>query len=767
MWEMGRTQSADAFQRLEGGDYLPTGRFLGISFTSRFSIMKTSNSIVTLLAFILVSAITINGAYAQTAATPTQSPVASQPTLLKGTNQIIERGANYRVWQRTDYEITPDGKKVPRTHKFTELATGLSVQRNGQWVESRAEISILPDGTAAATNGQHQVRFPGDIAKGVITLNTPDGLVLQSRPIALSYDDGSNTVLIAVLTNSTGILLGSNEVIYPNAFEGISARLHYRYYRAGFEQDVELDEQPPAPQALGLNPNTTRLQVITEFFTPPQPNVTVVTVPTAAGNLTDQELDFGVIKTRPGKAFLVGTNGPSARMHKQWVTVDGRQLLVEEVPLISIANDLSQLPAAKAVSLKSGPDSPLYIVSAKRLLPPQPVAETHPDRQARIQLAQATFQSRGLMLDYVMVNSSINNYTFQGDTTYLISGPVYLSGQSTFEGGSVIKYAPANSVPPNSPGPSLNIQLYGTIQTLSTPYRPVIFTAREDDSVGEDCGSEGGPPGPDAYANPALSYDESYGSQPIALNNFRIGYAKTAISATAYTINVCLNNGQVVGCGTVLYSEGWGSATFKNVLFANDSVIANVSDVNVTAQNCTLTSPDPWGHTYLIKNNDTAWSLFCSLNLVNCIVANFDLFVDWDSQGYVSISADHTGFYNNDNSAFGTSPVTANANPFVTAGGGNYYLANGCPFTNAGTANIDGALLAALRNKTTHPPLLRTNLNIASATTWTPQIARDTNSPPDLGYHYDPIDYLVCDVNVDNTTLTLTGGVAVACMGEL
>ena len=89
---------------------------------------------------------------------------------------------------------------------------------NGQWVASREEIDILSNGTAAATNGQHQAYFPGDIYQGQIELVTPDGQQLHSRPLGLSYFDGNNSVLIAELKDSTGGLVGCNQVIYPDAF---------------------------------------------------------------------------------------------------------------------------------------------------------------------------------------------------------------------------------------------------------------------------------------------------------------------------------------------------------------------------------------------------------------------------------------------------------------------------------------------------------------------------------------------------------------------
>ena len=137
----------------------------------------------------------------------------------------------------------------------------------------------MSNGTAAATQGQHQAYFPGDIYQGEIRLVTPDGKTLRSRPLGLSYFDGNNSVLIAELKDSTGWLVGSNQIIYPDAFTDFKADLRYTYTKAGFEQDIILREQPPSPKSFGLDPETTRLQVLTEFFNPPQPAVTTTTVP--------------------------------------------------------------------------------------------------------------------------------------------------------------------------------------------------------------------------------------------------------------------------------------------------------------------------------------------------------------------------------------------------------------------------------------------------------------------------------------------------------
>ena len=165
--------------------------------------MKTS-----CLAILLLSSIV---AGAQTSGTATQT-TTGQPTLPAPTAySVVENGPNHRVLERIIYEPGPNGTVVGRKHRVTELATGLNYLKNGQWTESKEEIDLLPPGgafAAAANRGQHQAWFPLDIAQGVIQLATPDGKQLQSRPIALAYDDGNQTAIFAILTNSIGELGG-------------------------------------------------------------------------------------------------------------------------------------------------------------------------------------------------------------------------------------------------------------------------------------------------------------------------------------------------------------------------------------------------------------------------------------------------------------------------------------------------------------------------------------------------------------------------------
>src|SRR5580692_10503615 len=231
------------------------------------------------------------GATVASAQTPSLDASADATTVATASQTIVGyqtgvQDGNSRAWQKI-IQITDDQGNVTyqTNNAYTELATGLNHLVNGKWVESKENIDISADGNSAlATNGQHQAYFPGDIYSGQIELVTPDGKQLFSRPVGLSYDDGTNTVLIAALTNSTGEVLPSgNQVLYTNAFTGFAADLLYTYTKAGFEQDIILREQPPTPESLGLNADTARLQIFTEFFSPPQPTLESTTIPPQAG----------------------------------------------------------------------------------------------------------------------------------------------------------------------------------------------------------------------------------------------------------------------------------------------------------------------------------------------------------------------------------------------------------------------------------------------------------------------------------------------------
>ena len=645
------------------------------------------------------------------AAPPTDKTVALPSTAFS----IVNRGAHSRVWERTTYEQDPSGKILPQIHRYTELATGLNYwdAKTGQWVESKEEIAILPNGTAAAIQGQHQAYFPGNIYQGVIEVVTPDGQHLKSRPLGLSYDDGTKTVLIAELKDSVGQVVGANQVIYPDAFTDFKADLRYTYTKAGFEQDIVLREQPPAPESFGLDSQNTRLQVLTEFFDTPEPARKANPV-SKADRLSDTTLTFGKMKITQGKAFAIGDSAQASShsqkipVYKSWQRLEGRTFLVEEVPVRRMETQLEQLPVpanAGASSVKSS----LCKVSTRRLLTPVRLVQNN---TSAMQLAREDFnQKPGVVLDYDEIDyGETNDFTFQGDTTYYISAEgFYVSGTTTFEGGTVIKLNGAATT-------ELDLE---TVVCKTGPYHPAVITEKNDNSVGETIDGSSGNPG---YAYCVFLLNPSF------IHDVRITYINYGWGAFADTI---FENVQVGYCGTPIWALGDESQTIT----VNNGLFWNIYDMGL---DCALIG----NHLTVANCASFTSGAGIPLCLTNCLLVCV------------------TNFATSGEAVATNAVVLTNAaNVFQTVGGGSYYLATNSPYRNAGTTNIDPTVLADIATKTTYPPIMLTN-DITVATTLSPQAQRDTNTP-DIGYHYDPIDYMWTNL-VMTENVTLTNGAAVS-----
>src|SRR5262249_16877170 len=89
---------------------------------------------------------------------------------------------------------------------------------------------------------------------------------------------------------------------------------------------------------------------------------------------------------------------------------------------------------------------------------------------------------------------------------------------------------------------------------------------------------------------------------------------------------------------------------------------------------------------------------------------------------------------------------------------GAHYLA-GDTYRHAGTTAINEDLLGELKLKTTHPPIVYSNVTLTTDMVLGPQAQRGGDAP-DLGYHYDPLDYGFGHVRM-NGNLTFTPGTAV------
>ncbi len=447
--------------------------------------------------------------------------------------------------------------------------------------------------------------------------------------------------------------------------------------------------------------------------------------------IPDCDLNFGATRISRGKAFFVGSSASPLRtaVGKRWVRLQQRTFLVEQVPVSAVANGFRDLPPGHA-SLQPTTNSERQLASATRVLP-RLKAAVAPNRAMRV--ASLSGPAQGLVLDWNLVTST-NDMVFSAGTWY-VSGPVGLGGTTVFEGNCVIKVAPTNNA-------SLCIMEGGVVKCLTGPYRMAVITARGDSSVGEDI--PGGPlervPGPGITAQswwPSFSY-------------FRFAHIDNALVANF--VDFTVYHSQFVDCGNAV-SLGIGVSLY-NVLFANcgtnlvygggpcyPTCPPQIYAEHVTADNCS---------TFL--RIDGTWSSAAGLSLRNSILT--------------AIGTVTSGW---------TTTVSTNSSVIFGSGagvyeqqvcGGAYYLIVGSTNRNAGTTNIDSALLADLRKKTTYPPVVMAKLTLSNDTVFLPHVARDTNSCPARGWHYDPLDYEVGWVAVGpGRTLTIYPGTAIGLFG--
>lgn len=588
--------------------------------------------------------------------------VGSAATPSAAVHTVVERGAHYRVWSRVGWVTNRLAQAVAKTNSFTELATGLHRWQDGRYVDASTGIESFAGG-AIARQGQHQVVFASDLATaGAIDLQTPDGKRLRSHLLGLGYYDEASgkSVLFAEVTNSLGVVVPPNQVVYRNAFSGVRASVRYTYTLAGFEQDVVLEERPPAPEQFGLSAKTTRLQVFTEFLSPPAPVVSLDSRDTATRELPDPVLDFGVMKMARGLGFPAGTDEgariDSVPMGKRWLTLEGRQFLIEEVRMASVGAQLEALPVKQAAV-----EQPVRQAAVQWSLPKRDGTQTKSPRP--MELAKLDLPTRGFVLDYTLLTSE-TDFTFYSDTTYYVSGTVNLSGTTTIEAAAIVKYTNITSA---------KLNLLGTVDCQTSTDRPAVFTAKDDDTVGEVIpGSTGTPSGYYGYmlAGPSAA---------LTFHDCRFLYGNRAITHSG---NLHLTNVQFVACSRPIYVQSTDlTITVDNALFyTNGMVFDHGIGTIFCGQHLTVQQAGSIAA--------TSGSVDCKIYLTNTLIA-----------GLTSWGKNVDDSYTNQ-----VAWLTNGAGLFQSVGAGTHYLADNSPYRDAGTTNTGSYLLAAIQQATTYPP---------------------------------------------------------------
>jgi len=180
---------------------------------------------------------------------------------------ITDLGPHHRVWEWTALAEDGQGGQYQTRHAFTELAAGLNRKddRTGDWVSSRAEFEQTRDGYVIARQTPWKVILAPQLnVEGAVDLLTPEGQRLRSSILGIALLDlatGEN-VMLAEVKEAHAELTATTEVLYRQAFDGLSADVRYKLTLDGLEQDVILREaiMPDLLSALGLDPATTRLR---------------------------------------------------------------------------------------------------------------------------------------------------------------------------------------------------------------------------------------------------------------------------------------------------------------------------------------------------------------------------------------------------------------------------------------------------------------------------------------------------------------------------
>ena len=266
-----------------------------------------------------------------------------------------EIGPNYKSWRMVSDPAPGDHSNAPvlvqsasatpgpQERGVVEIATGMNYWDGQQWSPSDASFELTDD-SFVANRVQHRTRLSADLnVVGAVTTTLRDGTTLRSTPVAIAlYDpnDGRFAV-ISDFTNSVGVLVASNRVVYPDAFRGgVCADVIYTLKQGSFEQDVVITGRLN-PVDYGF-PTNSQIQVITEFYDPPQPEkmrrpVYVeqkesVRRGKVSPDLMDEVLGFGELVIGTGRAFTpptaTHTNGTQTVVAKEFMTIQGRTFLI-------------------------------------------------------------------------------------------------------------------------------------------------------------------------------------------------------------------------------------------------------------------------------------------------------------------------------------------------------------------------------------------------------------------------------------------------------
>ena len=486
-----------------------------------------------------------------------------------GNYSVTQTGPDSRIW----------GNFAGQT--VTEISTGMNFldATTQQWSKSDASFVVAPDGSAfTAQRMQHKVTIDANLNAaegGAVTAVTPDGITLNSTPVAIVlYDSASGkSVTVASLTNSVGVLLDPQHIIYKGALVGdlLQADVLYTLPDCGsFHQDVLISKfnGPLDPTIWGFSAsatNTIQIKFLTEFYGDvPAPQRVMLPIyieqdpaqraVMASPDIIDYTIAFGDHYIfGPGRAYVAPANlqpqtggglpRNGVRVAKDFISTGqpARSFLVESVPYSWLQTGLQNLPPTqtsargplpgeqrtKVATVRRQRSSGALAVANSQPYDSVPRAGqgSHPasiaTKATGAMLAELTKGNARVVMDYVITINSMNEpTTYTNGNTYFVDGPVYVNN-ATVQAGAVFKY-------PTPAVGTLDIGSTLTVTSGSGSYG--YFTAGDDDSLGQTLngiwsGYTGNTTGK-YYGNPALQL-EMWGSE--ALSSLSFYYAQVAV----------------------------------------------------------------------------------------------------------------------------------------------------------------------------------------------------------------------------------------------
>lgn len=690
--------------------------------------------------------------------------------------EAVEAGPHHRVVSQVWEVIDARGQTVLVTNLYTELATGLNRYDEAakRWVLSKAEFEQSRSGHLIGRQSQYKVILSPNLAEeGAVDLVCPDGVRLRSTILGVALVDVSSgeSVLLGEVKPCRPEWVAANQVVYRGAFDGLAADVRYTISPDRFEQDLILREGilPEVVIGFGIDPRNARLAVLTEFFDAPSLKAGKAWGRAQQESPDDKEICFGLMSIGLGQAFEVDADsgkgfGKRIRVGRSWELLEGRRFLVEYVDYLELGSLMEGLPAVPPAGAGGGNLRRWRRASASGGLQlprrPEPIRHARagiPRFQDGVIVVEEPLRSwawlldqdgietalvasrvgagfgKGVVIDYVLeLSGGLTNHVFRADSTYVVSGAVNLTGTTVFEGGTVIKL---------SANPTAGLVCHGPIDCRTGPYCPAVFTARDDDTVGEPVAGSNHNPWANYYGNTALSV--RVGGQ--VLKHLRIAHARTGLFYPRDSANgqpAVIGHCQFVHCGDAISAEGYGQSAPQYLRLGNVLIDRAGRAVSGSDFECRIE------HLSLHDCGQLAWN---SGSMARLWMTN-SLLVAVSNIGNVVLNQSYCRW------------ATSSNEVFRTVGAGGFYLA-GDQWRNAGTTNIDPAFAAELKRSTTYAPIVLTGL-ITAPSRLDPQAGLDRDLP-DLGYHYPPIDYAVGSLTITNTgKLTLGAGVAVASFGN-